>query len=104
MNTGAAVNSSIDLSLDKANYRVGLMMVLGASMLSGLSAALTQRALVGSKPRHPLFFSAELAVYGIVFLVIRSLFSEESTSIISGQLFSGWSLYTLIPVATNVRN
>jgi hypothetical protein len=79
------------------------MMVLGASMLSGLSAALTQKALVGSKPRHPLFFSAELAVYGIIFLLVRALFSSESGIITSGALFSGWTAYTFIPVTTNVR-
>ena len=78
------------------------MMVLGASMLSGLSAALTQKALVSSKPRHPLFFSAELAVYGIIFLLVRALFSKEGASILSGDLFSGWTPYTFIPVATNV--
>ena len=78
-------------------------MVLGASMLSGLSAALTQKALVGSKPRHPLFFSAELAVYGIIFLLVRALFSSESGIITSGALFSGWTPYTFIPVTTNVR-
>jgi hypothetical protein len=91
------------MSLDSANYRLGLMMVLGASMLSGLSAALTQKALVGSKPRHPLFFSAELAVYGIIFLVVRALFSAESESILAGNLFAGWNPYTFIPVTTNVR-
>ena len=72
-------------------------------MLSGLSAALTQRALVGSKPRHPLFFSAELAVYGIIFLLVRALFSSESGIITTGALFSGWTPYTFIPVITNVR-
>ena len=77
-------------------------MVLGASMLSGLSAALTQKALVGSKQRHPLFFSAELAVFGIIFLIVRALFSKEGASILSGSLFSGWTPYTFIPVATNV--
>jgi solute carrier family 35 (UDP-sugar transporter), member A1/2/3 len=78
------------------------MMVFGASMLSGLSAALTQRALVGSKPRHPLFFSAELAVYGIIFLLLNAIFnSKESATILAGGLFNHWTLMTLIPVTTN---
>lgn len=92
----------MNLSLDTANYRMGLIMVLSASMLSGLSAALTQKALVGSRPRHPLFFSAELAVYGIIFLIVRALFSSESKTILSGGLFTGWTPYTLIPVTLNV--
>ena len=83
---------------------MGLIMVLSASLLSGLSAALTQKALVGSKPRHPLFFSAELAVYGIIFLIVRSLFSSESKLILSGDLFAGWTPYTLIPVTLNVSS
>jgi hypothetical protein len=103
LNTGGEIVSTVNMSLDSANYRLGLMMVLGASMLSGLSAALTQKALVGSKPRHPLFFSAELAVYGIIFLVVRALFSAESESILAGNLFAGWNPYTFIPVTTNVR-
>lgn len=103
LNTGGEVAANtVDLSLDSANYRLGLMMVLGASMLSGLSAALTQKALVGPKPRHPLFFSAELAVFGIIFLVIRAFFSKEGASIMSGRLFTGWTPYTFIPVVTNV--
>ena len=78
---------------------------MGASMTSGLAGALTQRALVGSKPRHPLFFSAELAVYGILFLLCNALYnphnSKESASIVKDGLFNGWTLLTLIPVITN---
>ena len=55
--------------------------VIGASMLSGLSAALTQRALVGSAPRHALFFSAELAMYGILFLVVHMHFSANGRDV-----------------------
>ena len=89
---------------DLASYHFGIMMVCGASMISGLSAALTQRALVGARPRHPLFFSAELAVYGIAFLLLNALFnpsSKEKGLILSGGLFNGWSLITFIPVVTN---
>jgi UDP-sugar transporter A1/2/3 len=76
-------------------------MVLGASMLSGFSSALTQRALVGSKPRHPLFFSAELALYGILFLLANSFFSKDGARIFAGSFFDNWTPYTLIPVFTN---
>ena len=89
---------------DVATYHLGIMMVCGASMISGLSAALTQRALVSAKPRHPLFFSAELAVYGIIFLLGNALFnpnSKEKDLILSGGLFNGWSMLTFLPVITN---
>jgi hypothetical protein len=45
-----------------------------------------------------------LAVYGIIFLLIRAFFSGDSKIILSGELFSGWTPYTFIPVATNVRS
>jgi hypothetical protein len=104
LNSGAGSGTSA-VGFDAANYHLGVLMVMGASMLSGLSAALTQRALVGAKPRHPLFFSAELAVYGIVFLLVRSLFADkEKELLLSGGLFNHWSPYTLIPVITNVSH
>ncbi len=77
-------------------------MVASASLISGLSAALTQRALVGNKSvRSPIFLSAELAVYGIVVLVINLFLNNELQST-SGSLLANWSLSTLIPVITNV--
>lgn len=82
-------------------YQLGLLCVAIASMLSGLSAALTQRVLVGAKQRHPFFFSAELAVYGIVFLLINLVFNNDIKGP-SGHLFSNWDTMTLIPVVTNV--
>mmetsp|Transcript_6495 Transcript_6495/g.14318 ORF Transcript_6495/g.14318 Transcript_6495/m.14318 type:complete len:321 (-) Transcript_6495:155-1117(-) len=78
-------------------YQMGVLCVAGASMLSGLSAALTQRALVGAQQRHPLFFSAELAVYGILFLLGNLYFNSD----MKGSILSGWDLKTLIPVSTN---
>lgn len=77
------------------------MMVAGASMLSGLSAALTQRALQGNKPRSPVFMSGELAVYGIMFLLVNLYFNSDIKGGGFG-LFSHWNLWTLIPVVTNV--
>lgn len=81
-----------------ANYQLGVVMVLGASGLSGLSTALTQRALAGPKPRDALFFSAELAVYGILFLIVNMFRSGEAFSV---SILRGWELRGLIPVLTN---
>jgi hypothetical protein len=74
-------------------------------MMSGLSAALTQRALVGGQPRHAIFFSSELAVYGIIFLVLRDCFYGESkpADMLQGYL-SAWDFYSLIPVIANVSS
>lgn len=90
------------MDITDKNYQLGVAMVIGASMLSGFSSALTQRALVGARPRHPLFFSAELALYGIVFLVANACFSRDGFKLLTGGFFTGWTPYTLIPVFTNV--
>ena len=62
-----------DRSPKNENYNLGVSLVLGASAISGLSTALTQRALVAEKPRETVFFSAELAVYGILALIAHEL-------------------------------
>jgi hypothetical protein len=92
------------LGVSAADANLGVVCVLTASMLSGLSAALTQRALIGADPRHPFFFSAELAVYGIMFLIFSALAANNSDAklIRKGSLFSHWDLFILIPVITNV--
>jgi len=81
-----------------SDYQFGLIMVATASMLSGMSAALTQQALVDFRKRQPFFFSAEMALYGIFFLLLNLLFNND---IKGGGLFSHWDLLTLIPVITN---
>lgn len=83
-------------------YQIGLLCVGAASMLSGLSAALTQRAVAGSGARNTLLLSAEMAVYGIVFLLINLMFNNDTKGG-GGSLLANWNLPTLIPVITNVR-
>jgi UDP-sugar transporter A1/2/3 len=52
---------------------IAIVCVLLASMISGLSAALTQKVLTQSKNTNSLLISAQLAAYGIVFLVAKEL-------------------------------
>ncbi len=56
-----------------ADVTIGLFCVLTASLISGISAALTQRALTFSQDRksNSFLLSAELAVYGIIFLLAK---------------------------------
>jgi len=82
-------------------YHFGMVCVATASMLSGLSAALTQRALVGSASRHTMLYSAEMAVYGIVFLLCNLYFNNDIQE--GKSLWSNWDLATMFPVITNVR-
>ena len=79
-------------------YYLGTSLVLGASAISGLSTALTQKALKSG--RHALMFSAELAVFGIVVLVVTDWFQKRQL-FQEGGPFRGWTLMTLVPVATN---
>lgn len=86
---------------DLAGYNFGLLAVGTASLLSGLSTALTQRTLTSAKPRPSIFLSAEMAVYGIVFLVLNLIFNND----IKGggyNLFQQWEWSVLIPVISNV--
>jgi UDP-sugar transporter A1/2/3 len=113
-------------------YIIGLNMVGMASLISGLSTALTQIAVTDKNPngtpkvanRHTVFFSAELAVYGIIFLLLNSFMENllphlialwnSSQSSDSGKssiidivqygfisLFQHWDWKVLIPVASN---
>lgn len=91
---------------------VGLILTLSASALSGLSGALTQRAITsdlksGGSPRNSFVFSMELATYGIIFLLLKELVSFLW---FGGGLFSdthaltaGWSVHAAIPVLANVN-
>jgi UDP-sugar transporter A1/2/3 len=84
------------------NYQLGLIVVATASMISGLSATLTQRALVSSANksfRSPLLMSAELAIYGIVVLLVNLAVAGEISSAIHS--LRHWTWFTLLPVITN---
>mgnify|MGYP000489416975 CR=1 FL=1 len=79
-------------------YTTGLMCVLAASTISGLSSALTQKSTQG---RNSYLLSAELAVYGIAFLVVRLLVLEKSFNSLGLDMFANWNLITTIPVVVN---
>jgi hypothetical protein len=85
-------------------FQIGLLCVGSASMLSGLSATLTQRAITGSNQRNTLVLSAEMAVYGIVFLLLNLAFNSDIKAGAGAGLFSNWDLQTLIPVLSNVSD
>jgi hypothetical protein len=123
LNSGGApvAASATASSASVASYQLGMVCVAVASMLSGLSAALTQRAVTGAsssfaaaaaaapgssnngavvRARNTMQLSAEMAVYGILFLLINLWFNND---IKGSHLLSNWDMLTLIPVLTNVR-
>lgn len=83
---------------ERPYYSFGLLMVSLASLLSGVSAALSQRALK-NPTSNSLFFSGELAVYGLVFLMLNLSFNSDVKQ--GDYLFSHWDIMTLLPVLTN---
>ena len=107
-------------SLDELNFSrasddhphkgFGMLLVAGASLLSGLSSALTQKAVTPVEmkdkklmvPRHTMLLSAEMAVYGIAFLLVNLYFNSDIAK--GGTIISHWTLWTFIPVLTNVRS
>ena len=102
-NTPTSGSGSATSSASTLDYHFGLFCCLTASGLSGLSGALVQRALSGAVAQNPFLYTAELATYGIVFLLVTSLFREKERDImLSGNLFTNWEVYTLIPVTANV--
>lgn len=93
--------SSDDLGGGASDSRerwLGVACVLSASLLSGFSAALTQKALSVSS-RDSLLFSAELAFYGILLLLAQQGLALGGMRGVGGE---GWNLYTFIPILTNV--
>ena len=88
-------------SIDIAKYNLGLVMVTAASMISGLATALVQKSLNGPKKRNILVLSAELAMYGIIALVLNLIFNSDIEP--GGNILSNWNYNTMIPVITNVN-
>ena len=100
LNMGASQSIS---DKDYSNFQVGVFMVLAASAISGLSGALSQKALSGiEQPRHSILLSSEMAVYGIMFIIGRILLTPvEMESIERNGFWYGWTPYTFIPVTAN---
>lgn len=79
----------------------GVVPILGASMLSGLGGAFSQRTL---QRRNSFVFSMELAVYSTCSLVMMLMLapagmSKDRDKIMSEGLLVGWNLRTVVPVA-----
>ena len=68
---------SSNAALDAARWRFGVIPVLGASLLSGLSGAVTQKTLQ-VRGRNSYLLSCELAVFGIITLIATTIASGDS--------------------------
>lgn len=109
LNTNNRNINSSQSHIDHPKKNLGIMLVFGASLLSGLSAALTQRAMTSStagakrnNQRNVFVLSAEMALYGIIFLLVNLVFNNDIQE--GGSLVSNWTFLTLIPVLSNVSH
>jgi UDP-sugar transporter A1/2/3 len=104
----AAVMLSTDFSGAKKdddekenNFMWGILPVLGASALSGFASGLCQVTLQGKK-RNSFIFTMELCVFSTISL-IAGMAVKDATQFSTDQLFHGWTHYTMIPIACQVR-
>ena len=67
-----------------------------AALLSGLASAMSQWSLQG-QDRNTYLFSAELATYTTLVLVVRELLNGQGMA----SFFDGWTWATMIPVLVN---
>ncbi|KAG5176300.1 putative UDP-galactose translocator [Tribonema minus] len=86
------------------SWELGVVPVMGASLLSGFSAAVTQKSLQ-ERGRNSYLLSAELGLYGIVTLLVTTLAAEGGVQVRRGGmlrdgLWRGWTPWTCLPVFT----
>lgn len=88
-------------------FWLGVVPVLCAVLSSGLTAAMTQRALKGAQGRNTWLYSMEISLWGSFFLICGQLIQhaalEGTLSREGGWLtssFQGWSMQCILPIST----
>lgn len=88
---------------DTSGQNIAVACVIAASMISGLSAALTQKVL--TEKSNALLVSAQLAAYGILFLVVKEILYDRSamspaaaTALLLESFWAGWDYWAILPV------
>ena len=79
------------------SFWLGFVPVLAASILSGLAAALSQKALQGQK-RGSYLFTSELAFFSILTMLANMLLTGDSLAL--DGFLDGWSWHALIPIVS----
>jgi len=80
--------------------RTGIVCMLAASFLSGLSSAITQRTLQDNG-RNAYLFSLELSAYSTFWVLISLPASREGGLMMTKGPLYGWTYLTWIPVLSN---
>jgi len=110
---GTIMGDSIS-TMNTKHFTHGVAPVLGASFLSGLAGAISQKNLQSSTcssgsssssssggGRNPYLFSAELCVASLIVLSISLFWSNDGKQMTSQGFFYEWTPYTMIPIFTN---
>jgi solute carrier family 35 (UDP-sugar transporter), member A1/2/3 len=90
----------------------GIVAVLAASLVSGISGALTQKSLQAfdsdtTIPLNPLLYSAQISFVSVLVSVVTILLTspidnwKQTTTQSICNFTAGWTIYTWIPVFTN---
>lgn len=93
-------------SSSSANPALGFAAVCGASLLSGLASALSERALADSRsPTASFIYSLEIAAIGILAVVLSAAtgFNREAVSplaVLGRDMNESWGLLPLVPCTT----
>lgn len=90
---------SDDTQLLSSSIKLGILPILGASFLSGLSGAITQKAMQNGG-RNAYLLSTELAFYGIIVLLFSLTSTPDGRIVGKNGFFHGWTMRTWLPVFT----
>ena len=94
--------NSLDTSYSTKHWTHGVLPILAASFISGVTGALTQKSLQSADGgRNPYLFSMELCVGGLAVLLANLVVSQDGADILQRGFFYGWQPSTMIPVLTN---
>jgi UDP-sugar transporter A1/2/3 len=81
------------------SFQLGVVPVLIASLLSGFSAAVTERVL-RQQSRNSFLYTLELSIYSVIVLLLSFVGGPDQAMIQSKGFFHGWTLWTMAPVLT----
>mmetsp|Transcript_16906 Transcript_16906/g.40925 ORF Transcript_16906/g.40925 Transcript_16906/m.40925 type:complete len:357 (+) Transcript_16906:298-1368(+) len=88
--------------LTSQHWVQGVLPIMLASFISGLSGALSQKNLQAQGGgRNPYLFSMELCAASTLILVSSLLWSPDGKRIAEDGFWNGWTATTFIPIFTN---
>mmetsp|Transcript_3070 Transcript_3070/g.5031 ORF Transcript_3070/g.5031 Transcript_3070/m.5031 type:complete len:409 (+) Transcript_3070:96-1322(+) len=84
---------------DRMHLMSGVLPVLAASAISGMTGAICQKTLQSG--RNSFLMTMEISSFSVMFLALSMLVSEDGKKIRRDGFWKGWSYQTWIPVLSN---